>query len=299
MSVRLANSPDSWGVWFPEDESQIPWRRYLDEVAAAGYGGTELGPFGYLPTDAQTLRSELAARDLQLIAGFAMPTLENTGARQEILASCRQTGQLLAETGAQFLVLIDDAYLDLVSGLEVTSPNLDAADWGHLVDMVNEVGREIGSSLGLRVVFHPHADTHVQSPDDIDRLLDATDPEWVSLCLDVGHVEYVGGDAVECYRRHADRIAYLHLKSVDPKVRDRARREALPLVSAVEQGVFCEPGIGTLDYAALHRELEAAEFSGWATVEQDMAPARAEDALGIASRTREFFESIGMATPLT
>ena len=70
-NLRLGTAPDSWGVWFPDDPKQVPWHRFLDEAAAAGYTAVELGPFGYLPTNPEQLRDELGRRGLTLTGATA------------------------------------------------------------------------------------------------------------------------------------------------------------------------------------------------------------------------------------
>src|SRR6266542_5473460 len=126
MNIRVGTAPDSWGVWFPQDDRQIPWERYLDEVAEAGYEWTELGPYGYLPTDVNILRKELSRRSLGVPANFAMGSLENpsqwTGLERQVIGTCESVSLL----GGKYLVLIDDVYTDLFTGAPVDVPSLDA-----------------------------------------------------------------------------------------------------------------------------------------------------------------------------
>ncbi len=107
MRVKLGNSPDSWGVWFPSEPRQVPWQRYLDEVTQAGYTGTELGPYGYLPTNPAQLRAALDSRGLQLTAGFVMLPLENPTTYATVESQTLRVAELVASAGAGFLVLID------------------------------------------------------------------------------------------------------------------------------------------------------------------------------------------------
>lgn len=117
MNVKLGSAPAAWGVSFPNDPKQTPWSRYLDEVAQAGYAWTELGPYGYLPTDLPTLRGELERRNLKLSGGFIMRPLEDPAAWPTIEREVLDAGELLAGLGAKFLVLIDDLYADQVTGI--------------------------------------------------------------------------------------------------------------------------------------------------------------------------------------
>src|SRR5689334_16577416 len=116
MNVRIGTAPDSWGVWFPSDPKQTPWKRYLDEVAEAGYRWSELGPYGYLPTDADALRRELERRKIQLTASFVMQPLEDSDTWPLLEQQIREGAELVSALGGQYIVLIDDTYTDLVTG---------------------------------------------------------------------------------------------------------------------------------------------------------------------------------------
>ena len=216
MNIQIGSAPDSWGVWFPSDPKQIPWQRFLDEIVEAGYDWTELGPYGYLPTDLSTVRAELDRRGLKLSAAFAMAHLEDPSAWPALERHVLGSGALAAALGAPFLVLIDDTYSDLFTG-QPTRPNrLDDDPWKRLIETTHRVA-DLASRVGLQLVYHPHAETHVEYEDQIEAFLEQTDPKRVSLCLDTGHHAYRGGDPVAFFRRHHARIPYLHLKSVDPK----------------------------------------------------------------------------------
>ena len=116
MKVTVGSAPDSWGVWFPDDEKQTPWTRCLDEIAEAGYEWTELGPYGYLPSDVDTLRAELDRRGLKTSASFAMGHLEEPDQWAEVERQALGCGELLQPLGAKFLVLLEDVYTNLFTG---------------------------------------------------------------------------------------------------------------------------------------------------------------------------------------
>src|SRR5207342_2277671 len=119
------------------------------------------------------------------------------------------------------------------------STDIDPEQWSNLISGTNELGRVLYEQFGVELVFHPHADTHVDTQDRIERFLEDTDPEMVNLCLDAGHISYCDGDNVEIIRRFPERITYVHLKQVEPEVRERVRREKLSLAEAVPLGVMC------------------------------------------------------------
>ena len=294
MHVRIGSAPDSWGVWFPDDPRQIPWSRFLDEVAQAGYEWIELGPYGYLPTDLETLRAELDQRGLKVAGTFVMVHLEEPEAWPEIERQVLGAGELLAALGAGFLALIDDLYSDPFTGQPTRPARLDPEAWKRLIDTVHRVAGIGRERFGLRLVFHPHAETHVEYEDQIEALLEQSDPELVSLCLDTGHHAYRGGDPVEFMRRHHRRIPYLHLKSVDQEVQGKVEVEGIPFATAVAADMFVEPARGVVDFPAFRDVLREIDFEGWAIVEQDMYPAPFDKPLPIARRTRAYLREIGL-----
>ena len=294
MDVKIGSAPDSWGVWFPSDDKQIPWQRCLDEIAEAGYQWTELGPYGYLPTDRATLQNELSKRGLRASGTFAMGHLEDDAAWPGLEKQIMGAGESLAFLGAEYLILIDDTYTNLWTGEPTAPGKLDDEAWKHLVDRVHYVVDLVRERFGLQVVFHPHAETHVEYEDQIERLLSQTDPERVVLCLDTGHHAYRGGDPISFLRRHHRRIPYLHLKSVQPDLQRRVAEENIPFAHAVGMDLFCEPSQGVVDFPALCRVLQEIDYNGYAIVEQDMYPASFDKPLPIARRTREYLRAIGI-----
>lgn len=293
MKLRLGSAPDSWGVWFASDPKQTPWKRYLDEVAKVGYTWTELGPYGYLPTDPARLRSELERRGLKVCGGVVMANLEEPAKWAELEQQVLASGELLSGSNAQFLVLIDGAYSDLFTGQRIEPERLDASAWKRLIDAVHRIANTVRGRFKVQLVFHPHADTHVQYEDQIEALLEETDPALVGLCLDTGHHAYRGGDPVSFMRHHHRRIPYLHLKSVDREKQKQVERQKLPFAKAVELGVFCEPSEGAVDFLALRTLLQEIDYEGFAIVEQDMYPAPLDKPFPIAQRTYHYLRSIG------
>jgi inosose dehydratase len=291
MNVTLGSAPDSWGVWFPDDPKQIPWSRFLDEIAEVGYEWTELGPYGYLPKDPDTLRAELGRRGLSVSGTFVMFDFEEEGAWERQAEEVRRTCALLAELGAGFVVVIDDIYSNVWTGELRLPRELDDARWGRLLETTSRIA-DVAAENGLRPVFHPHAETHVEYEPQIERLL-AEGDERIGLCLDVGHHAYRGGDPVAFIRRHGDRIAYLHLKSVDPELQRKVDAEQIPFGHAVAMDMFVEPQAGVVDFPAVRDALDEIGYEGFAIVEQDMYPCDFDKPLPIAKRTRAYLEELG------
>jgi inosose dehydratase len=294
MNIRIGSAPDSWGVWFSDDARQTPWNRFMDEVAEAGYEWIELGPYGYLPTDLNTLRAELDKRGLRVTGTFAMGNLENPNAWPEIERQINGVGDLLVDLGARYLVLIDGTYSDLFTGELIEPRRLDDEAWKRLVDTTHRVADIADELYDLRVVFHPHAETHVEYEDQIERFLEDTDPEKVSLCFDVGHHAYRGGDPIAFMRRYHHRIPYLHLKSVDPDLQKKVDAEGIPFATAVSMDMFCEPSRGVVDFPGFRDLLIELDYDGFAIVEQDMYPAPFGKPFPIARRTRQYLREIGL-----
>ncbi len=294
MNVKIGTGPDSWGVWFADDPKQIPWRRFLDEVVEAGYEWIELGPYGYLPPDVDTLRTELGNRGIKVSGTFTLANLEEASAWPEVERQVVGGGELVAALGGEFMVLIDELHTDWFTGERLAPERLDEEAWGRLIDTTHRVADIVIDQFGLKLAFHSSPDTHVAYEDQLETLLEQTDPERVSLGLDVGHFAYRGIDAVDFIRRHHARIPYLHFKSVDPHIRDIVETEEIPFARAVQMGIFCEPSKGLVDYLALRDVLREVDFDGFAIVEQDMYPAPFDKPLPIAKRTRAYLREIGM-----
>ena len=294
MPIKIGSAPAAWGVNFPSDPQQTSWSRYLDEVAEAGYEWTELGPYGYLPTDRGTLERELGQRGLKLAGGFLMPVLEDPEAWPGIERTLLVLGELLAGLGAKFLVLIDDVYTDQHTGELVAEATLDEDAWKILIDATHAAAQFVTQEFDLRLVFHPHADTHVEYEAQIEKFLDDTDPSLVGLALDTGHHAYRGGDPVAFIRKHQERVEYLHFKSVDREMQQEVERDGTPIAVATAQGLFCEPWRGVVDFVGLRNLLVELSYDNFAIVEQDMYPTEFDKPLPIARQTRAYFKEIDM-----
>ncbi len=294
MNVMIGTGPDSWGVWFGEDEKQTPWHRYLDEIVEAGYEWTELGPYGYLPTDFNTLKGELDKRNLKVSGTFAMEFLDDPEYWPSLEKQVLGAGENLSGLNAKYLVLIDNTYTNLFTGEPIKPATLDDDGWKRLIETTNKVAGIAKDKFGLTLVFHPHAETHVEYEDQIERFLADTDKDLIKLCFDVGHHAYRKGDPVNFMRQHHDRIPYLHLKSVDAALQSKVETENIPFAEAVGMDMFCEPSKGAVDFIAFRDLLREIDYEGFAIVEQDLYPAPFDKPLPIAKRTREYLKEIGI-----
>ncbi|WPO73661.1 MULTISPECIES: sugar phosphate isomerase/epimerase [unclassified Streptomyces] len=292
--IRIGSAPDSWGVWFPEDPRQVPWRRFLDEVAASGYEWIELGPYGYLPTDPAELAGETARRGLKVSAGTVFTGLHHgPSVWEKTWAHVAEIAALTQAMGAGHLVVIPSFWRDDKTGVVLEDRTLTPAQWRELTTQTERLAHEVRERYGLKVVVHPHADTHIDTEENVTRFLDATDSGLVSLCLDTGHYAYCGGDSVKLIETYGERIGYLHLKQVDPEILAAVRADEVPFGPAVARGVMCEPPAGVPDLGPVLAAAQRLDVDLFAIVEQDMYPCPPDKPLPIARRTRAFLRSCG------
>ena len=292
--IRIGSAPDSWGVWFPDDPRQVPWQRFLDEVAQSGYEWIELGPYGYLPTDPAVLTEEVNRRGLKVSAGTVFTGLHHGEAVwDKTWAHVADNAVLAQAMGAEHLVVIPSFWRDDKTGEVLESSELTPEQWGNLTSLTERLGQRVREEYGLQIVVHPHADTHIDSEENVVRFLDGTDSSLVSLCLDTGHYAYCGGDSVKLIETYGERIGYLHLKQVDPEILADVRAKGTPFGPAVAQGVMCEPPAGVPELGPVLEAAQRLDVDLFAIVEQDMYPCEPDKPLPIAQRTRAFLRSCG------
>lgn len=293
--LRLGTAPDSWGVWFPDDPEQVPWHRLLDEAAAAGYTLIELGPYGYLPTDPEQLGDELGSRGLTLTGGAVFAGLHRGAeAYEQALVDYRREAVLLSALGARHVIALPEQYTDMRGGDVLEASRLEPEQWQALTDGYSRLGRAMQEEFGLQLDFHSHADSHVGTQEQIERFLEDTDPQWVSLCLDTGHVAYYGGDNEAIVRKHPERIGYVHLKQVDPVLVEQVHREGLSFADAVRLGAMVEPPNGVPDMPPLLDALAGLDAEIFTIVEQDMYPCPPDAPSPIAERTARYLGGCGL-----
>src|SRR5678816_3668091 len=258
MTIKVGNAPVSWGVMEVADwGEQIPYSKVLDEIAAAGYAGTELGPYGYFPTEPGELASQLSARGLQLVASFVPIPLAHPDRHESGYQEAIKIAQLLAQTGAPLIVLADEmskARMAVSGRVDESRDGMTDKQWDDAVQILRRIG-ESTRELGLRAVFHHHAGTFVETPKEIARLCENTDPDLLGLCLDTGHYFFGGGDPLDAVRTYGARIRHLHLKDVQVSVLEAARRDGVGFLEAVRRGVFCELGEGAINLKKIIQEM--------------------------------------------
>ncbi|HMI51074.1 MAG TPA: TIM barrel protein [Candidatus Saccharimonadales bacterium] len=270
----FASAPDSWGVLdYPGPSWQQSYQKMLDEMVAGGYAATELGPYGYFPTDPDVLQLELQKRNMKLLGSFVPVKLTDPHAGTTALERIRKVGELLAALKAPFLVLADDQSdaRNSFSGRanEKDCPTLNAAQWKHVGTIVADA-EKVAEEYGLDLVFHPHVATYVETPGECERFFDATSHTSVGLCLDTGHCVYGQGDSVQEAEKFKSKLRFVHIKDCNANVLGRARLNKWTFEEAIEHKVFTIIGEGNIDFAAFFETLAKIGYSGWLVVEQDV-----------------------------
>jgi len=276
-----------------EWSTPLEYTTFLDELNSAGYRGTELGPYGYMPVDAKELGGELRRRSVELISAFVPLKLKE---REMDLEPARAVGYLLSGLGAHHLVIADALWPEreaIAGRVEENAVRLSDREWATAADNIRAAS-SVASEFGLRCVFHHHAGTYIETPAEVSRLLEVSD---VGLCLDTGHYVYGGGDPVDAVRTFGKRVEYLHFKDVDANRLAQARGKKLGFLDGVRAGVFCELGKGCVRFPDLLAELDRIGYDGWAVVEQDVDPRSksGKTPLDSAKASREYLrKSLGI-----
>ena len=298
--IRVGNAPCSWGILeFDTQSIAAPYGAVLDEITQTGYAGTELGDWGFMPTDPARLREELAGRKLQLVGAFVPVALANAAAHDDGVNAAVRTARLMRDAGSSgaFIVLSDDnasvPERERNAGRITAAHGLQEPAWATFAAGAERVARAVRDEAGLRTVFHPHCGGYVETPEEIDQLMARTDRSLVGLVLDTGHIMYGGGDPQQVFEQHAGRVWHVHFKDCDPTVARDARAQGLGYLAAVRAQLFGELGTGAVDFAAVMAALNRSRYDGWIVVEQDVFPGCGTPRES-AMRNRAFLRSLGI-----
>ncbi len=294
LNLRVASTPTSWGVSYASDPLQPPWQQFLDEVAEAGYRWIESGGYGYLPPQPNRLGPELKSRGLSICGGRVMRHYLFDSEQASIREECFQLAELLSAAGAEAIILIEGLFRERDTGRLIDEPELGDARFKLLVERVVSLAQALRADFPLKTYFHPHAETHIATEEQMERFFDlAGDPE-LGQVLDTGHHAYCGGDPNSYMLRNHARIPYVHLKNIHPEVHARCQAEGIGFLPSVRAGVFCEPEYGLFDLRDFQRVLTEVGFDGYAVVEQDLYPVPDFSyPAPIATRTRNWLAGNG------
>lgn len=298
--IKIANAPCSWGALeFDLEGKSLGYREVLSEMVETGYAGTELGDWGFMPTNPQQLQAVLKEKTLELLGAFVPVALSNEKAHPAGIELALKTAGLMLEAGFKnaFVVLADEngSVEERVKNAGRITPEmgLTASQWKIFAAGAEKVAKAVKEKYGMRTVFHHHCGGYVETPAELDQLMRFTDPGLVGLCLDTGHFAFGGGDPVEALEKYYSRIWHVHFKDFDPKVGQLAKEKKYDYFRSVEEGVFCELGKGSVDFQAVIAFLNEKKYDGWIVVEQDVLPGMGSPKK-CAAWNRKFIKLLGL-----
>ncbi|MBW8244127.1 sugar phosphate isomerase/epimerase [Muricauda oceani] len=300
--IKIANAPCSWGALefdLDKKSEEIGYAQVLDEIQETGYLGTELGDWGYMPTDPKRLREEISKRGLELLGAFVPVALTDENQHKKGIESAIQVARLMSMAGYDkaFIVLADDnasvPERTINAGRISSEMGLDTEQWSIFARGAEEIARSVKKAYGIRTVFHHHCAGYVETPDEIDILMQLTDPNILGLCLDMGHYAFGGGDPVKALKKYKDRIWHVHFKDYDPVAAQESRNIGGDYFDALKRGVFCELGKGNVDFKSVVEILDNMGYEDWIVVEQDILPGMGNPKI-CAKANREYIKTLGL-----
>jgi inosose dehydratase len=297
--IKVANAPCSWGALEFELEGKAPdYIQVLDEIVETGYAGTELGDWGFMPTDPAKLSQEIHGRNLVLLGAFVPVFLKDRDSHQDGVAVAVRTARLMAavEDGLPLIILADEngRVQERTRNVGRVTPEmgLSDAEWQVYAEGATKIAETVKKETGLRTAFHHHCAGYVETPAEIAKLMALTDPGVLGLVFDCGHYRFGGGDPIEGLRKYGKRVWHFHFKDYHPGVGKQVAENGWDYFQALKKGVFCELGKGEVDFPSLMTELEKFDYDSWGVVEQDVLPGLGKPKES-AQRNREYIRSLG------
>jgi len=298
--IQIANAPCSWGALeFELEGESLGYEQVLEEMVETSYAGTELGDWGFMPSVPTELNKVLLRKKLELLGAFVPVALANANAHKAGIDLALKTAGLMHEAGYPdaFIVLADEngSVEERTKNAGRISPDMGLSEeqWRTFASGAEQVARAVLDCYGMRTVFHHHCGGYVETPQEVARLMELSDPDLLGLCLDMGHYAFGGGDPVEALEKYYSRIWHVHFKDFDPKVGLEARENAFDYFKSVESGVFCELGKGNVDFPSIVNMLKMKGYNGWIVVEQDVLPGMGSPKI-CAKNNRNYIKSLGL-----
>lgn len=306
MAIRISGAPCSWGVDDPQNPYLPPWRQVLSEAAQAGYAGIELGPYGYVPMETETVKKELDKNGLHIVAGTIFSNLVSEENFETLQRQVDDIGGLVAglprpkqEPGQKFaapyLVLIDWGHeeRDYAAGHPGKAPRLGKEARARMAAHIKALARQAGNKYGMRAVVHPHAGGYIEFADEIDALLQDVEYDVAGLCLDTGHLYYSGMNPLEWLDKYYDRLDYIHFKDINLQVYKEVMQEKIRFFDACAKGVMCPIGEGEIPYRQIYKLLRKKGYAGYITIEQERDPRNAGGSLQDVQKSLAYLHSVG------
>jgi inosose dehydratase len=272
--IRLAIAPIGWtNDDMPELGGEIPFEQCISEMALAGFEGSEVG--NKYPRDPERLNKALKLRGLTICnAWFSsfLTTKSLVEVEKDFIKQC----DFLFAVGARVIGAAEQGNSIQGKPLPIfdAKPRFTNEEWKRLTEGLNHLGA-LAKKKGMQLVYHHHMGTGVQTTEEIDRLMEMTDPELVGLLYDTGHLVFSGEDHLAILHKYLKRIKHVHLKNVRFEVMEKAKKEKWSFLQAVRNGVFTVPGDGGLDFVPVFDALKSGGYKGWWVVEAEQDPAKA------------------------
>nr|WP_325258539.1 TIM barrel protein [uncultured Oscillibacter sp.] len=307
MEMSICGAPCCWGVDDPKNPYLPPWRRVLKEAGLAGYRAIELGPYGYLPIDAEAVSAELAQNGLAIVAGTIFHDLLDPANQESVLNAVDDICTLITDSrlprlprheGQKFptpyMTVMDWGHdeRDYAAGHSDRAPRLSGEEWAGFMENVRAVCRR-ANEYGVRPVIHPHAGGYIEFADEIEAVVRDIPYELAGLCLDTGHLYYSGMDPAAYLKKYADRLDYVHFKDVCEPVYQQVLGERIRFFEGCGKGSMCPIGTGSLDYPGIKKALEDIGYSGYITIEQERDPRNSDTSLRDVKASVDYLKSVG------
>jgi len=288
-NVQLAIAPIAWtNDDLPELGKENTFEQCISEMALAGFSGSEIG--NKYPKDPAVLKRALELRNLRIASAWFSSFL-TTKPLEETVGAFKQHRDFLQAMGAKVIVVSEQGHS--IQGMQevpilVDKPIFTAAEWNLLAKGLEELGR-LAADKDMKIVFHHHMGTGVQTTEEIDKLMEMTDPSLVYLLFDTGHLIFSGEKPEEVLKKHIKRIKHVHLKDIRGEVLEQVKAQKMSFLQAVKEGVMTVPGDGIIDFKPLFDILSENQYEGWFVVEAEQDPAKA-DPLEYALKARVFIK---------
>jgi inosose dehydratase len=306
LPVTITCAPSCWGVDDVSNPHLPYWERVLDEAAEAGFGGLELGPYGYMPLDVASVGAALEARGLRIVAGTIFDDLVSPQNRENLLRETNEICALITSLprpeshrgqrfAAPYLTVMDWGHdeRDYAAGHPDRAPRLDPEAWAGMIANIHTIAELARDRYSVRAVIHPHAGGYIEFEDELDRVAEDIRQEVAGLCLDTGHMDYSGMDPIATLRRYAARTDYIHFKDIDGAKYTDVMGRRIRFFDACAEGVMCPIGRGRIDYSGLRELLTEIGYGGYITIEQERDPRNADGVLADLAASRDFLRRAG------
>ena len=273
--IRLGIAPIAWtNDDMPDLGKENSFEQCISEAALAGYAGTEIG--NKYPRDPAVLKKYLGIRNLEVASAWFSAFL-TTKPFEETAEAFKKHRDFLHAMGAKVIVVSEQG--NSIQGQQDTpifekKHCMNDAEWKLLCEGVNNLGA-LAQEKGMKIVYHHHMGTVVQTTAEIDRMMAETDPSLVYLLYDTGHLVYSGEDHIAILKKYADRIKHVHLKDIRPAIVKKVKDEHLSFLQGVRLGAFTVPGDGSIDFDTAFAVLAEHKYEGWFLVEAEQDPALA------------------------